>query len=57
MQTVSEYLLTDRQWPHHLRVAHATMQLNKAKSVEEHRFWQLVLSANQKGNSNAPKSA
>jgi hypothetical protein len=54
--TVAEYLQADRQWPHHLRVAHAQMQLDKATSSEDYRFWQLVLSANQKGASSAPKS-
>lgn len=31
--TLEAYLLSDRQWPHHLRVAHAEMKLRQAEAT------------------------
>lgn len=46
--TVLEYLKADRQWPRHLRVAHATMQLINSKTRGDEVFWSAVLKANDK---------
>ena len=50
---LQEYLLQDRQWPHHLRVGHAKMQLANATTDDDRAFWKAVLKANATGASDA----
>lgn len=48
-KTVDEFLKSDRQWPRHLRIAHARHQLSvldKRDDTARH-FWQQVLERNQ----------
>lgn len=51
-QDVTNYLLKDRQWPRHLRIAHAKMQVARAQlcfsdeDVQKLNFWQQILDAN-----------
>jgi hypothetical protein len=44
--TITEYLKADRQWPRHLRIAHAEYKLKAATNYKEKEFWQAVLEAN-----------
>lgn len=44
---VHEYVLADRQWPRHLRIAHAKMQMEKTLSVTSKNFWRAILKRNE----------
>lgn len=44
---LQEYLKTDRQWPRHLRIAHARYELKQSKSAYSQAFWHAVIKANE----------
>lgn len=44
--TLKEYLIQDRQWPRHCRIAHANFQLERATVPKDKSFWKAVLKAN-----------
>jgi hypothetical protein len=49
MQTPSEYIKQDRQWPRALRIAHAQYKLGLATQAGdkvEIRFWKQIIKAN-----------
>lgn len=46
---VEHFILQDRQWLRHCRIAHAKYQLNFASNKEEKEFWETVLLANTIG--------
>ena len=43
---VRDYLIADRQWPRHLRIAHAEHQLAQCKP-DMKSFWQTIIKANR----------
>lgn len=43
---LNRFLKEDRQWPRHLRISHAKMQLFKADTLATADFWKAVLDAN-----------
>jgi len=45
-QSVTEYLKQDRQWPRHLRVAHANYQKRNTGDDEAKKFWSNIIAAN-----------
>lgn len=43
------FLKSDRQWPRHLRIAHAKLRLKQSKAAKDElavEFWNAVISAN-----------
>jgi len=46
-EQVEEYIREDRQWPRHLRINHARMQLAKAGSELSRNFWRAILQRNE----------
>lgn len=46
MTDLQTFLKSDRQWPRHLRIAHAHMQERKVDTAGEKEFWRKVIEAN-----------
>jgi hypothetical protein len=46
MTPLEQYLREDRQWPKHLRIAHAKYRMKMAESKEDKSFWKQVILAN-----------
>jgi len=38
------FVLSDRQWPRHLRIAHARWQMKNATTPEVREFWRKIIS-------------
>lgn len=46
MTKLQTFLKSDRQWPRHLRIAHANMQLRNAMMEVDQSFWHAVIEVN-----------
>ncbi len=48
-EPLRSFLLSDRQWPRKLRIAHAEMQSAASATPEDKKFWRGVIDANTVG--------
>jgi hypothetical protein len=44
--SLQEFIISDRQWPRHLRIEHAKANIKAAKDPLARHFWEEVLLAN-----------